>query len=121
MIKYLAIAVFCIGASFGAPQAYAADKNLTCAQITAEVEELNAIVTAAGTANVSDSAAGAAAAAGTQAAIMSGAGSSVPFIGGAFNIAKSVTNANKENAVKNADKAEKRIIKLETISDMKGC
>ena len=101
--------------------AFAGDKNLTCEEIAAEIEELAAIETAAGGAAVANTVTGAAGAAATQGAILSGAGSSIPFIGGIANIASAVSSQNEANAKKEAAKAEKRMIKLETIADMKGC
>ena len=99
----------------------AADKDMSCAEINAEMTELNNIATAAGNAETADTVAGASAAAAGHAAVLSGAGSSVPLIGSVFNIGKSVTRQNKANAQAKADDAEKRTIKLETIAEMKGC
>lgn len=101
--------------------AMAGDTKLSCAEISGEMEELNAIITAAGGANTTNKVTQAGATAAVHGAIYSGAGSSVPFLGGIANVVGAVTSANAENAAKNAANAEKRIIKLETVAEMKGC
>lgn len=101
--------------------AFAGDKDMSCAEIAAEIEELNAIEAAAGDAKMTDDVAKAGTGAAVNAALYSGAGSSIPLFGSLANVATAVTSANAENAKERAEDAEKRTIKLETIADMKGC
>ena len=112
----VALAVIC----FATP-AIAKDSKMTCAELQVEIEELNGIQTAAGNADTNKAIASAGAAAATQTAIMSGAGSSIPFIGGLANIATTAVNSSAERSKKAAANAEKRLIKLETIAEMKDC
>lgn len=95
--------------------------KMGCKELDSEMKRLNQIVTAAGDAKVNDTATGAVAAAGTQAAILSGAGSSIPFIGGAFNVAKSVTSANAANKEELAKEAKTEVSRLSGIAEVKGC
>ena len=99
----------------------AADKDMSCAEINAELQELSGAEIVAQNAATTDTVAGASAAAAGHAAVMAGAGSSIPMIGSVFNIGKSITRQNKENTKIKAEDAEKRAIKLETIADMKDC
>lgn len=114
LLFILAMAVF-------TTPAFAKDTKMSCAEIEATIEELNEIVTAAGNAEMNTAMTNAATGAATQGAIAAGLGSSVPFLGGIANAAGAFS-ANKEAQAKaEAEKAEKRIIKLETIADMKDC
>lgn len=97
------------------------DNKMTCSELMAEIEELAAIETAAGNADVADTVTRSGAAVATQGAIIAGAGSSLPLIGGLANIAAAVSNGNKEVQQKRAEDASKRIIRLETMAEMKGC
>ena len=97
------------------------DSKMTCAEIGAEIEELATIETAAGNAEIGNTVTGVGAAAATQGAIMAGAGSSLPFIGGIANIATSVSKGNADIQKQRAEDAEKRLIKLETMAEMKEC
>lgn len=118
MKKLLLISALCGALSV---PAFAGDKDMSCAEIAVEMEELAAIETAAGNAETADTVTNAAGAAAIQGAAMSGAGSSIPFFGSIANVASAVTSSNARQAREDAEKAEKRMIKLETIADMKGC
>lgn len=100
--------------------AQAADKHMTCDQIAAEMEELNNIQTAAGDAALANDTAGTAGDVAVQGGVMAGS-SSVPFIGGIASITKSVTSHNERRANAKAADAEKRMIKLETMAELKEC
>ncbi|MAE52031.1 MAG: hypothetical protein CMH27_09490 [Micavibrio sp.] len=117
MKKHLLITALCGALSV---PAFAGDKDMSCAEIAVEMEELAAIETAAGNAETADAVANAAGSAAIQGAAMSGAGS-IPFFGSIANVASAVTSSNARQAREDAEKAEKRMIKLETIADMKGC
>ena len=116
MIRLLAMAVICLMTT----SAFAADRDMTCAQINAEMEELNNIQTAAGDAALANDVAGTAGDVAVQGGIMAGS-SSIPFIGGIAGITKTVTNHNERRANANAEQAEKRLMKLETMAEMKDC
>jgi len=106
--------------TFMSAPSVAADKDMSCDEIALEMQELAAIETSAGNAEIGSTVAGTAGAAATQGAIMAGS-SSIPFIGGFANIASSVAKGNADIQKQRAEDAEKRAIKLETIAEMKGC
>lgn len=114
------IALLFLGLIIAGP-VQAGDTDMTCEQITAELEELAAIETAAGNADVNNKVVQAGTGAAVNGAIWAGAGSSVPFLGGIANAVGAVTSAQAEGAKEQAEKAKDRTIKLETIADMKGC
>lgn len=97
------------------------DADMTCEEISAEIAQLNEIVTAAGGAETTNAVTGAATGAAVNGAIWAGAGSSVPFLGGIANIASAVTSNSAERAKEDAEDAEKRLQKLAGISEVKGC
>ena len=97
------------------------DTKMSCAEIEAAIAESEAIVDAATNAETTKNVTNAAAGAAVQGGIAAGLGSSIPFIGGLSNVAGAVASGSAEKAKADAEKAEKRIIKLETIADMKDC
>jgi hypothetical protein len=97
------------------------DTQMTCEEITAELTQLNEIQTAAGNAETNNKITQAGTTAAVHGAMWAGAGSSVPFLGGIANAVGAVTSVSADSAKKNAEEAEDRMIKLQTISEMKGC
>ena len=95
--------------------------KLSCEELEDHMHRLNQIVTEAGDAKANHNMMGAAAGAGTQAAVMAGAGSSIPFVGGLFNAATSMTGASAENKERLADEADNEISRLTGIAEAKGC
>ena len=106
---------------FTAPVHAKKDTDMTCQEISTAIEELNATISAASDAEMNTAVTNAAAGAATQGAVAAGLGSSVPFLGSIANVASAVSSNSEAKAKAAADKAEKRIIKLETIADMKEC
>lgn len=93
---------------------------MSCAEISAEIQELASIETAAGNAELTNTVTQAAGSAAMHGAATAGVGS-IPVIGGLANIAGAFSSHNKKQAEEAAEDAEKRMIRLQTMAEMKGC
>ena len=99
----------------------AADKDLSCSQLAAEIEELDGVIASADNAALSDKVVKAGGKTAAKTAYYAGKSSSLPWIGGVTEIANAVSSHNVQSAQKNASEAKSRKIKLEAIAEVKEC
>ena len=101
------------------------DGKMTCAQITAEINEMNQILGIAEgevrNAQVLGLTQGAAINAAVYSGALGAAGSSLPYLGSAINVAGSLNNMNKQKAEQRATAAFNRRSVLTGMYAAKGC
>jgi hypothetical protein len=117
-MKKLLLVLSCCVISFAA---HAADKDLSCGQINAELFDLRGAQGRADNAALADSAAGTAHEVAREGANLSGHSASMGMIDSIGRLTKRVTSSVSQSSSEKAVDAERRIIKLETIAEMKGC